>query len=113
MPHCVISYARELETCVSAEELMTVVHGCAIKSGLFNETAIKTRAQCFDHFTSSNEGQRFIHVEMRILSGRTQEQRRALTHRVLEGLEHLKLSSISLTVEVCDMDKGTYAKTVI
>ncbi len=113
MPHCIISYANELEASVCPRKLVAIVHECAIESGLFNEKAVKTRAQGFSEYHSSNEGQRFIHVELRILSGRTQAQRQHLTETVLAGLKRLNLSSISLTVEVCDMDKQTYAKVVI
>jgi 5-carboxymethyl-2-hydroxymuconate isomerase len=48
-----------------------------------------------------------------MLSGRTCEQKKRLSHLVLESLTQFSLKDVSFSVEVCDMDRDTYAKKVV
>lgn len=52
----------------------------------------------------------FIHVTLRVLSGRNQQQKKGLSERMLGKLDNLGLTSVSLTVEMIDMDRETYAE---
>lgn len=116
MPHCVIEYSRPLELTVSPEDLVESVYLGAVSSELFEEAAIKVRAVPYDHYRVTagvESGMRFIHVTARILSGRNREQKRLLSSGLLKCLERFSLDNVSLTVEVVDMDREVYAKTVI
>ncbi len=113
MPHCIIEYAKELEQSVSASELIDRVHAGAVACGLFQETDIKTRAVAYEHFRTGTGTAPFIHVSMKILSGRTEQQKKHATQAVLDKLEALSVSPLSLTVEVRDMERETYSKRVL
>lgn len=54
----------------------------------------------------------FIHVTMRILSGRNTEQKLILSKLVLESLATLTLKACSASVEVVDIDRASYSKVV-
>ena len=113
MPHCIIEYSKEIENSLSPARLLKAVQQGAFNSGLFQERDIKTRTLSFEHYQVGNTELRFIHVTVRILSGRTAEQRANLSNSVLGTLEALGLSSTSLTVEICEIDKESYAKLIV
>ncbi len=116
MPHCVIEYSRPLEAVVSPQTLMESVHQGAVSSGLFDESAIKVRALPYDHFrvaVDAEQGMRFIHVTARILSGRSLEQKQRLSSILLKAIEGVPLDNVSITVEVVDMEREVYAKSII
>ncbi len=112
MPHCTIEYAKEIEQSVSASGLVQRVHAGAVKSGLFDESHIKTRAIAFEYFKTGTGSMPFIHVSLKILSGRDQAQKKLLTRCVLEELKGIDIEHLSLTVDVRDMDRETYSKIV-
>ncbi|MDF2179770.1 5-carboxymethyl-2-hydroxymuconate Delta-isomerase [Aliiglaciecola sp. CAU 1673] len=112
MPHLIIHYAKELDSKPGAKRLVESVYQGALASGLFSAPGIKVRAQAFEHFQTGESDLPFIHVEARILGGRTADQKSALSALILQGLSELPLASVSLTVEVVDMHNPSYAKLV-
>lgn len=110
MPHCLIEHSRALP----AKPLVEKVFEGVLASALFEPDGsdIKVRAQGFDQFMVGRDCQDFVHVTLKILSGRTSAQKAALSHRVLEYLRTLDQHSCSLTVEVVDIDRESYAKAV-
>ena len=79
MPHCIIEYSKDLESELSLSNLLSSIFNGAVESNLFNENDIKVRAIAYDHFTSAESRQNFIHVNAKILSGRSLEQRNNLS----------------------------------
>ena len=113
MPHCIVEYSSDLESRIAITDLMESVFLGALESELFNSSDIKVRAVDFEHFTTGNTHQSFIHITTKILSGRSLEQRKNLSNSILERLNSLSIAgSISITVEVVDIEKESYAKVV-
>lgn len=110
MPHIIIEHCESIS---SAEQLMTVVDKGALCAELFEPNDIKIRAMSFKHHQSGTSSLAFIHVTARILSGRTLAQRQQLSACILDELKALNLREISLTVEVVEIEKQSYAKSVI
>ncbi len=92
---------------------MQTVYEGALKSGLFEGPDIKTRALAYEDFLTGAEPRPFIHVTIRMLSGRTDAQKQHLSSTVLKGLAGLNLTGISLTVEVDDIHRNSYAKLLV
>ncbi|MBO9493935.1 5-carboxymethyl-2-hydroxymuconate Delta-isomerase [Thalassotalea sp. G20_0] len=114
MPHCIIEYSRPLEAIVSPEALMESVYQGAVSSGLFDTSAIKVRALPYDHYrVGTEQGIRFIHVTARILSGRSLQQKQELSGILLDAVEGTPLDNVSITVDVVDMERTVYAKSMI
>lgn len=111
MPHNIIEYSPSVEKHINT--IMNAVHQGTAASGLFKDNDIKTRAISYSHYNLGPESDSFIHVCCKILSGRNAEQKTALSHFILKELTELKLSNISLTVEIVDIDSASYAKRVI
>lgn len=110
MPHCVVEYSDRLD----AKPILAAVFDGASQSALFEPggTDIKVRAQPYQQHISGAEHRDFIHVQLRILSGRNLAQKQHLSQCVLEQLLKLDLTSCSHTVEVIDIDRTSYAKKV-
>lgn len=108
MPHCIIEYSNGQD----AELLCSAVFEAAQQSGLFNEDGsdIKVRASAFERYQTGGKRQSFIHVCLKILSGRTLEQRQALSQGVLENLAALATEVGSTSVEVVEMERASYSK---
>jgi 5-carboxymethyl-2-hydroxymuconate isomerase len=113
MPHCIVEYSKELERQIHPSALMAAAYQGAVKSGLFAEENIKSRAIAYSIFQTGDKKPDFIHVTLRIFSGRTLEQRKALSHQVMAEFEVLPLPALTVTIDICEMVKETYTKKLI
>ena len=113
MPHCVIEYARPLADTCDLNELLRRVHQAAFDSGLFSLDDIKTRALAVDHYLTGDGTGDFVHIDLKILDGRSPEQKRGLSQLVLEAASgYLADRVASCSVEVSEMERVSYAKTI-
>lgn len=113
MPHCVIEYSKTLNRLVESRKLVEVVHKGVLESGLFEPGHIRVRASQYEDHVIGYAVNDFIHVTLKILSGRIQQQKKDLTERVLGELDSIGLTSISLTVEVVDIERETYSRKIV
>lgn len=113
MPHCIIEYSKTLNSKVEAGKLIEVVHRGVLESGLFEANHIRIRATVYEDHVIGYPVKDFIHVTLKILSGRNQQQKKDLTGLVLGELDKMGLTSISLTVEVIDIERDTYSRKII
>ena len=111
MPHCIIEHSST----INAEQLNNKVFLGALNSGLFEADGrdIKVRSIAYENYQTGTEKEDFIHVMVRILSGRSDTDKAMLSETVMTQLLSLSLSSASITVEVVDMDRNSYAKVVV
>ncbi|WP_062270547.1 5-carboxymethyl-2-hydroxymuconate Delta-isomerase [Endozoicomonas arenosclerae] len=112
MPHCIIEYSSELEQKYSIKELVSAVHQGAFESGLFKAEDIKTRAYSCNDFQTAQPDQSFVHITVRIMKGRTTEQKKGLSQKVLSAADKLAPKVNILTVEILDIDTDSYSKRV-
>lgn len=113
MPHCIVEYSNEIEKSVEPIQLINAVYQGALKSDLFEDADIKTRSIAFDSYQSGSIKKAFVHVTVKILSGRNLKQKKILSNLILSQLKTIDFSSAMLTVEVVEIEKDSYAKMVI
>ena len=111
MPHCIIEHSPDFDS----DQLVSEIFTAALNSGLFDPEGkdIKVRAQSFGSYLTGPQKTGFIHVVLKILSGRTLEQRSHLASTVVAQLRALGFSDISITAEVVEMERGSYCKVVL
>lgn len=111
MPHCIIEHSHNLP----ASDLIDKVHQAAVASELFSieGSDIKVRSIPYSHYKTGSVDISFVHATLRILPGRTAEQKSRLSHLVLEQLQLDIHSDCSISVEVVDIDGDSYAKVVV
>ncbi len=110
MPHCIIDYSQSLAP--YADTLLSCVHQGALNSALFTEHDIKTRAIAYPYSQVGTANTPFVHVTVKLLSGRDTDQKKQLSQAILHSLQVCSLGACSLTVEVVDIDSASYAKAV-
>ncbi len=110
MPHCVIEHSENIDSDI----LITAVYQGALSSKLFEAQGsdIKVRAIPFKNYQTGNVDLSFIHVCLKILSGRDIEQKSQLSNLVLNELQRLTLTACSISVEVIDIERASYAKII-
>lgn len=113
MPHCIIEYSKNILTIIEAPKLVGLVHEAAIASELFEPEDIKSRAIVYEDYGVRADKKAFIHVTMKILSGRNDEQKSALSALILAAFEPLKLNSTIISVEIAELHRESYARIVL
>ncbi|MBU2966801.1 5-carboxymethyl-2-hydroxymuconate Delta-isomerase [Amphritea sp. 2_MG-2023] len=110
MPHCIIEHSASLK----GEELLSPVFQGVLNSGLFTADGsdIKVRGLPYSVYQTGNTNADFVHVTVRILAGRTDAEKQRLSAGVLATINALKLVDCSVTIEVVDIDRQSYSKTV-
>lgn len=110
MPHCIIEHSPNFY----GESLNQGVYLGAVQTGLFAEDGsdIKVRSMAYDHYQTGENAQDFVHVTVKILSGRSEQDKTRLSESVMAQLKRLSITNASLTVEIVDMDRNSYAKYI-
>ena len=108
MPHCILDCSQTIETHAPLETVIKTVHDAAVDSGLFGEGDVKVRANLFEHYTVGGSEKDFIHIIAYILSGRTLEQRAALSRRIIVALKDLLPEVPILSMDVREIDRAAY-----
>jgi len=113
VPHCVIEYSSGVTDFIEIDDLVGAVHQGVLSSGLFDEYDIKTRAVAYAHHRTGATRDSFVHVTVRLLSGRDDAQKADLSKKVLATIEPMLPDVVSVGVEICDMHRGSYRKRVL
>ena len=92
MPHCIIEHSANIDS----EVLVPLVFDGALKSELFevDGSDIKVRALPYSSYQTGIGNADFVHVVLKILSGRTSEQKSALSQLVLAQLENNRVEKL-------------------
>ena len=117
MPHLSLHYTANLVD-FDADAALDKINRALAGSGHFAELAIKSRALPLSHYRVGNadEGRAFAHAQLKILPGRDEAVRRALSAIVLDALRSAMPAhhpSVQLCVEVDELYAPAYAKIVL
>ena len=116
MPHVRIEYSGNLGTSFSAQTFARRVHEHLVQEAGAELASCKTRLIELQYFVIGDGSERnaMIHVDMRILGGRTEAQKTALGEAVLSSLkaaiEDGDQFDFQLSVEVRELDRDHYRK---
>ena len=110
MPHCIIEHANDLTDLISPEEMMDAALRAMQTSELFDTEDIKIRTKDYAYFKTGNNRENFIHVTLKILTGRSTQQKQNLASLVLNAMDELPVFGVEITVDVQEMDSDCYLK---
>lgn len=111
MPHCIVEYSQTLENDTCIQQVMQKVFDAALSTALFDAQDIKTRALAYTpKHIGGDQSVDFVHVTMRILCGRSTEQKQKLSETVFQAISGLFTRPVALSVDIYDIDKQTYRK---
>jgi 5-carboxymethyl-2-hydroxymuconate isomerase len=88
MPHLNIEYSANLEQFLDVQALVDTIHEAALETGIFPLGGVRTRAEARTHYRIANGDPRagYIHLMVRIGSGRDFETRRSAGDRIFAAL---------------------------
>ena len=116
MPHLTVEYSSNLPHYPEAETLTALNATLCAHPEVQDEADVKTRVIVADSFEiGTAPAQRaFVHAQLRMLSGRSPEAKKDLSERIATVLRELTPRPqgvlVQLSVEIVDMDRGSYAK---
>jgi 5-carboxymethyl-2-hydroxymuconate isomerase len=88
MPHLNIEYSANLEEVLDVQGLVDAIHETALETGIFPLGGVRTRAEARHHYRIANGDPRagYVHMMVRIGSGRDVETRRRAGDRIFAAL---------------------------
>ena len=116
MPHLTVEYSANLHHYPEAETLTALNATLCTHAEIQDEAELKTRFIVADSFEigTAPANRAFVHAQLRLLSGRTPEAKKELSERIAAVLRERTPKPqgvlVQLSVEVVDMDRGSYAK---
>ena len=116
MPHLTIEYSANLPHYPEAETLTALNAALCAHPQVQDEADLKTRFIVADSFEIgiAPANRAFVHAQLRLLAGRTPEAKKELSDLIAavlrERTPHPPGMLVQLSVEVVDMDRGSYVK---
>ena len=111
MPHFVLECSESVLSLTDPDVLMQSVYSAAESTGLFALSGvggIKVRINPYRHFINVDGHKHFIHVFANIMEGRTREQKKLLSEKVVRAIKTLLPMVEIIAMNVRDFEKSTY-----
>jgi 5-carboxymethyl-2-hydroxymuconate isomerase len=88
MPHLNIEYSANLEDTLDVQALVDRIHETALETGIFPLGGVRTRAEARQYYRIANGDPRagYVHMVVRIGSGRDLDTRRSAGERIFAAL---------------------------
>ena len=117
MPHLTIEFSSNLSAAITPA-LLCAVNRALLGTGQFEEADIKSRALPFGCFAvgTKDSPRGFVAARLAMLSGRSAEVKRDTANALLAVLEAVITAGeleLQISVEILDIDRDSYAKTLI
>ncbi|HKI78380.1 MAG TPA: 5-carboxymethyl-2-hydroxymuconate Delta-isomerase [Ignavibacteriaceae bacterium] len=119
MPHCTLEYSDNVLDKTDDRAILKNIHDVIIETKMFSLNDLKSRTIVHhDYLIGDGDPERaFVTLKISILTGRDDHIRKTISENCLdilkksfpESFEKLKLS---ITVQINEMDKGTYSREV-
>jgi 5-carboxymethyl-2-hydroxymuconate isomerase len=110
MPHLIIEFSYGQVGDEQIESMLDAVHRAAAETTLFDESHIRVRAIPVEFYRIGGQRHHFIHLQCRIHTGRDNAQKRYLSEALLQTLKSRQWPAVSITVEVVELERESYAK---
>lgn len=111
MPHIIVEHSAAIADNTDMEKLCRSLFEATNATGVFPKPEdIKVRTAPTNHWYQDVENSSFVHVTVRLLSGRTTEQMQAVTNSILVALVAQLPDVPNITVDIKEINRDTYAK---
>jgi 5-carboxymethyl-2-hydroxymuconate isomerase len=95
---------------------MRSVYAAAEATGLFAQSGvggIKVRLHPYRYFTNVDSQEHFVHVFANIMEGRTTEQKKALSEKVVRTLKELLPAVEIISMNIREFEKVSYCNATM
>lgn len=111
MPHCILEMSSTISAQLDCQAVLEDVHHVLVESGEFNAEDIKVRLFVSELELVGGRENEYVHVTLKLLSGRDITIKHQLSQTLYETLFNwVGDDSVSLSVDIRDMDRGCYRK---
>jgi 5-carboxymethyl-2-hydroxymuconate isomerase len=111
MPHLIVEYSANLDDQIDIEKLIEAVHQAALRTGVFEVAAVRTRAERRDYYViaDGHEDNGFVAISVRVAPGRSRETRQRLGQEIFDAAcEYLEKvyerTPLAISLEVQEID---------
>ncbi|REH54886.1 5-carboxymethyl-2-hydroxymuconate isomerase [Tenacibaculum gallaicum] len=108
MPHFVIDCSKNIIKIKTPAEIIQKVYDTAESTDLFDKRDIKVRINSFEHYTTGNTTDDFIHIFANIMEGRSTSQKKNLSERIITELKLMFSEVPIISINIRDFEKATY-----
>lgn len=108
MPHFIIDCSQNIIEKKSPEEIIQKVYNTATATQLFKEGDVKVRINPYEFFNNGNSNADFIHVFANIMQGRTSNQKKNLSEKIVKELKLMFPEVPIISMNIRDFEKATY-----
>ena len=116
MPHISLEYTENIQTIITSDffdQLFTIIMQAAkVKFENCKSQAIRIKNY---HIGSRNKNEGFVHLNIKILEGRTEKIKKHIAQESLKALKsyfkNTKVHNIQYSIEIQEMKKGNYFTT--
>jgi 5-carboxymethyl-2-hydroxymuconate isomerase len=114
MPHIIVEQSADVKTMLDPQVLCKLLFEAAFETGVFaSPAAIKVRVHTADAVLMGTDIQSFVHAKMRMLAGRTNDEKTKVTSALLAILTTNLPDVGNLSVDICDLHDSAYTKRVL
>lgn len=111
MPHIVIEYSSDVADKTDMAQLCETAFNVANASGIFGDPAtIKVRAIECPYVFMGTQSQSCLHVEIRMLTGRTDAIKAAITTALRDAFVDALPNVPNISVDSTELHDGSYTK---
>lgn len=110
MPHFIFEQGNALHSASDRHDAMQIAGEVGAGTGFIDRADIKLRIITFDDFVHLDGRSSFLHLTVRLLAGRTTDQKHNLSDALRTALDARFPQVGSISIEICDMDPDTYLK---
>jgi 5-carboxymethyl-2-hydroxymuconate isomerase len=112
MPHLVIEYSAPLLPEKDMERFRALLHEALAREKAIDPASIKSRSLAFADFDTGGQGKArpFVHIELRLLTGRDRETLAAIAGRLGRAASEMLPETVECTFELREMARDFYYK---
>src|SRR5260370_34944808 len=114
MRHWTVEYWANMDAEILPDEPAAELHRAAIRSGLAEPIAVRTRLMRREHYRvgDGSPENAFVHIDIRARKGRSLEQKKAMVQTIYDQATKtldvvFKARPLALTVEIHEIDPAT------
>lgn len=109
MPQCIIECSSELSSVMKFDILVKKLHDIVESFEYFSVGSVKVRLMISEYYLIAGEEENFMHVVIKIFSGRSVEQRHNIANRTTKKLCEMLPSVNIISVEVLEINTVTHS----
>jgi len=114
MPHIIVEYAADIAQTHDLNALCKELFEAAMTTSAFvSPEDIKVRMMPATHWYQQVENSRFAHVTVRLIAGRTLEQKQEITLTLLNAAAKRLTDVGSITVDIKEIELASYVKRAL